>query len=144
MLRPPLCLLSSPTCAQDFELAGHLIPKGARLQCSLAQVMLTDARWAGQPDAAAFRPERWLTEEGRKPGGAWIPFGGGARLCLGWLLAMAEMKALLAAVARSGCAFRPLEPDEPWLLFPLARPVHGMPCAFASPADEPAAPATPA
>ena len=53
------------------------------------------------------------------------------RLCLGWLLAMAEMKALLAVVFRSPLTLTLLEPNEPWLFFPLARPKHGMPARFA-------------
>ncbi|KAL4444058.1 hypothetical protein ABPG75_011795 [Micractinium tetrahymenae] len=109
----------------DFELAGHTIPKGAHLQCSLAQPLRTDARWAGEADPLQFRPERWLDGAAHRTG-AWIPFGGGPRLCLGWLLAMAEMKVLLAAVFR-GHKMTVLHPDSPWALFPLARPKDGMP-----------------
>lgn len=36
---------SNSTHTQDFELAGHHIPKGTHMQCSLAQPLLTDARW---------------------------------------------------------------------------------------------------
>ncbi|KAL4444062.1 hypothetical protein ABPG75_011799 [Micractinium tetrahymenae] len=109
----------------DFELAGHTIPKGTRMQCSLAQPLLTDARWAGEADPLQFRPERWLDGAAHRTG-AWIPFGGGPRLCLGWLLAMAEMKVLLAVVFR-GHKMTVHHPDSPWALFPLARPKDGMP-----------------
>jgi hypothetical protein len=51
------------------------------------------------------------------------------RLCIGWLLAMAEMKVLLAVMFR-GHTLQLQEPDEPWMLFPLARPKHGMPARF--------------
>ena len=44
---------------------------------------------------------------------------------------MAEMKALLAVVFRSPLTLTLLEPNEPWLFFPLARPKHGMPARFA-------------
>lgn len=114
---------------QDFELGGHTIPKGARMQCSLAQVLLTDARWSNDEEPLAFKPERWLGGATRKAG-AWIPFGGGSRLCLGWLLAMAEMKVLLAVVFR-GHSLALSQPDEPWKFFPLARPSRGMPARFA-------------
>ena len=40
--------------------------------------MLSACRWAGEDNPLAFKPERWLTPAGQKPG-AWIPFGGGAR-----------------------------------------------------------------
>lgn len=48
-------------------------------------------RWQDEDDVQAFKPERWLHGAAQKQG-AWIPFGGGQRLCLGWLLAMTEMK----------------------------------------------------
>jgi hypothetical protein len=35
--------------------------------------------------------ERWLSEQGQKTG-AFMPFGGGLRLCVGYILAQAEMK----------------------------------------------------
>ncbi|PRW50773.1 glutamine cyclotransferase [Chlorella sorokiniana] len=113
---------------QDFELCGHLVPKGTRLQCSLNQPLRTDARWAGEEDPQAFKPERWLTPAGQKTG-AWIPFGGGARMCLGYVLAKAEMKVLLACIYRRHRVVLQ-EPDEPWARFPLARPKHGMPARF--------------
>jgi hypothetical protein len=42
---------------------------------------------------------------------------------------MAEMKVLLAVMFR-GHTLQLQEPDEPWALFPLARPKHGMPARF--------------
>jgi len=70
------------------------------------------------PEPAVFRPERFLDSwEGKppqqppspgaerslfvKPGTyTWIPFGGGIRRCLGASLAMAEQRAMLAAIIR--------------------------------------------
>ena len=45
-----------------------------------------------------FQPERWL-DESTKPS-EWMPFGDGARRCIGERLAMAEMKVFLAMMAR--------------------------------------------
>ncbi|PSC75274.1 cytochrome P450 [Micractinium conductrix] len=126
----PIIAGFSRVAVQDFELCGYWIRKGTRLQCSLAQPLLTDPRWAGEAEPLRFSPERWMHGAAQKAG-AWIPFGGGPRLCLGWLLAMAEMKALLAVVFRSPLTLTLLEPNEPWLFFPLARPKHGMPARFA-------------
>ncbi|KAK4142529.1 cytochrome P450 [Dichotomopilus funicola] len=39
------------------------------------------------PDADQYRPERWLENGGRKFGFEYVPFGGGARQCLGQQLA---------------------------------------------------------
>jgi cytochrome P450 len=45
-----------------------------------------------------FKPERWA-DKATKPT-AWMPFGSGARRCLGENLAMTEMKVFLATLAR--------------------------------------------
>jgi hypothetical protein len=68
--------------------------QGRKLVLSLGYPMIFDERWAletGEAGMHSFHPERWLSEEGQKTG-AWMPFGGGARMCLGYLLATAELK----------------------------------------------------
>lgn len=118
---------------QDFELCGYTIKKGTALQCSLTQPIKTDSRWQDEDDVQAFKPERWLHGAAQKQG-AWIPFGGGQRLCLGWLLAMTEMKVLLASIFRR-YALELRLPEEPWVEFPIARPKHGMPARFVATMD---------
>jgi cytochrome P450 len=59
------------------------------------------------PDPFAFVPDRFVD---RKPGTyTWIPFGGGIRRCLGAALAMAEMRIVLATIARR-CELRAADP----------------------------------
>jgi hypothetical protein len=101
-LVPPRLRLPLTLPLQDFELCGYTIPAGTRLQCSLQHTLHTDSRWQAEDDPLAFKPERWLGQRD----GAWIPFGGGPRLCLGWLMAMVEMKVsvgLLFGKAVQGC-----------------------------------------
>lgn len=57
-------------------------------------------------DAATFRPERWLKEhQGGTPGKlhpfASLPYGYGARMCLGRRFADLEMQILLAKLLRN-------------------------------------------
>ena len=48
------------------------------------------------PQAAAFRPERWI--DGSPEPYTWIPFGGGVRRCLGATFALTEMAVVLRTV----------------------------------------------
>lgn len=46
-------------------------------------------------------------------------------MCLGYLLAQAEIKILLAVLARS-CTWRVHDPDEPFMAFPIPAPLNGL------------------
>ncbi len=81
---------------EPVEIAGHLIPKGARV---VPCIHLVHRRPEIYPDPDAFKPERWL---GQTPGTyTWIPFGGGVRRCLGASFALFEMKTILGEIVRS-------------------------------------------
>jgi cytochrome P450 len=50
-------------------------------------------------DPGTFRPERWDPATGQKPPpGAYFPFGGGPRMCIGMPFAQLEMRLLLATI----------------------------------------------
>ncbi len=74
------------------EVAGWLLPAGATVMPSIEIVQHSDAF----ADAATFRPERFL--EGSAPPYTFIPFGGGARRCVGASFAMMEMRAIMRTV----------------------------------------------
>jgi cytochrome P450 len=82
--------------AEPFELHGHRIPAGVPVYyCSWASHRLPDV-W---PDPHAFRPERFVGEERAKiPRGAYVPFGGGSRICLGMRFGQLEVGVVAAAV----------------------------------------------
>ncbi len=78
-----------------WRLGEYVLPAGSAISVS---ILLLHHREDLYPEPFAFRPERWLD---RKPGTyEWIPFGGGARRCLGATLAMAEQRVVLEAMAR--------------------------------------------
>ena len=60
------------------------------------------------PDAAAFRPERFLGADAPDTY-TWIPFGGGTRRCLGASFAQMEMRIVLRRVLER-CALRASDP----------------------------------
>jgi cytochrome P450 len=88
-LRPPIPVVARQV-AKPFPFAGYEVPPKALV---VANALALHRREDLYPDPLVFRPERWLHEE---PGRwTWIPFGGGARHCLGRTLAMFEMNYVL-------------------------------------------------
>ena len=80
----------------EFELHGHRIPAGVPVNySSWASHRLPDV-WE---DPHAFTPERFLPGERDKiPRGAYVPFGGGSRICLGMRFGQLEIKIIAAAI----------------------------------------------
>ena len=124
-LYPPAYAFGREALA-DCEIGGYRVPAGATVFISQWAVH-RDPRFFGA-DAEAFRPERWTAEfEAALPRYAYLPFGGGPRVCIGNRFAMMEAVLLLATVARR---FRlPLASDREVAPFPsiTLRPVGGVP-----------------
>lgn len=83
---------------RDTTLSGYPIPRGTQLWMS-PWVMHRDPQTFPQPER--FLPERWLDGlQRRLPRFAYLPFGGGPRLCIGNAFAMTEATLLIATIAR--------------------------------------------
>merc|ERR1740139_1416473 len=88
---------------ETMVLDGKQIPKGYTIQFNIGLTHKLDPK-ISEPDGShmdvvkGFHPERWFKEE-TKPS-EYMPFGIGARFCLGYNLAMAEMKVFLALFVR--------------------------------------------
>jgi cytochrome P450 len=83
---------------QTYEFAGHKVPRGAYINYSswvchhLPQVF---------PEPGKFRPERFTpAAKAALPKGAYMPFGGGSRICIGMRFGQLEVKAIAAALVR--------------------------------------------
>lgn len=94
-LYPPVWALARIS-TEPYELDGWRLDAGSTLIMS-QWVVHRDARWF--PRAARFLPERWLAQPAPPPG-AFFPFGGGPRLCIGERFAIAEAVLALAAIAQ--------------------------------------------
>lgn len=81
----------------DLEIGGYRVPSGWWVAPSVPLLHGREESFA-HPDE--FRPERFLDEEGEAPKGAFIPFGGGRRHCLGAQFAMIEMTAVIPEVLK--------------------------------------------
>lgn len=109
-----------------LELDGMLLPAGATLA---VDSVLLHHQPGVFPEPEAFRPERFLGGASGGSGGggsAWIPFGGGARRCLGATFAPWEMRVMLATIVRRA-RLRPerARPERAVLRATRLSPRHG-------------------
>lgn len=92
---------------EPFTVGAWTLPAGA---------MVVPCIWLAHRDARVFpEPERFAPErflEGRTSPHAYLPFGGGARRCLGMSFALQEMKIVLATVLRRASLAR-VAPGRP-------------------------------
>jgi cytochrome P450 len=96
-LYPPGWLLTRRSIAAD-SVGGIAIPAMADVLVSPYLVHRHPAQW---PDAERFEPGRFCAAEGdRRSRFAYLPFGLGARACIGEHLALVEMHTHVATLAR--------------------------------------------
>ena len=91
---------------RDYVFAGRRVAAGAPVNySSWASHRLPDV-WE---EPHAFRPERFSPEARKRiPKGAYVPFGGGSRICLGMRFGQAEIRTVATAI---GARFRVELPD---------------------------------
>ncbi|RUS78606.1 hypothetical protein EGW08_013641 [Elysia chlorotica] len=92
---------------ENFQVNGHLFPKGSHLLINLNSALQDEAIWEN-PDE--FYPERFLDARGQliKPS-EFLPFGLGRRVCPGEALARVELDLFLSSMFQR---FR-FEPEDP-------------------------------
>ena len=97
-LYPPAWTLNIRRAAADTTLGGHAIRRGDLIWIA---PFAMHRRPAYFPDPERFDPDRWTPErEKALPRYAYMPFGGGPRVCIGNGFAMMEAQLIVAAVAR--------------------------------------------
>ena len=96
-LYPPVWVFGC-TAAINTELDGYPVRKGTRVMASQWSLH-RDPRWYDAPDE--FRPERWEPAAAQRiPENAWVPFGGGPRVCIGTRFAQVEATLVIATLAQ--------------------------------------------
>jgi cytochrome P450 len=117
-LYPPIWIIERRAIAED-EIAGYHIPAGSSVVISPYALHRHPAFWKNPEE---FNPSRFESP----PPDAYIPFGAGARFCIGHEFAMLEARLIVAMVLQ---CFRlravqghPVEPMPDITL----RPRHGM------------------
>jgi cytochrome P450 len=102
----------------------YVLPRGSVIVVS-PWLLHHDERW--WPDANLFRLERWHDDAiAARPRHAFLPFGGGPRMCIGEGFAWMEAELLVATIARRW-RFE-LDPAQEIALQPVVtlRPKYGM------------------
>ncbi len=113
---------------REFEFGGYRIPAGAHVGINIYWTHFSDEYW---DDPMTFDPMRHTPDKVRERHKyAWVPFGGGAHMCLGLHFAYMQVKILLAQLlqryrieAESGYA-----PD--WQEWPIPQPKDGLKVEF--------------
>jgi cytochrome P450 len=96
-LYPPAWAIGRES-TQPFELGGYSFPAGTTIFI-IPWVLHRDSRYFEEPEA--FRPERWMGSLARElPRFAYMPFGGGPRICIGQRFAMIEAVLVLTTMAQ--------------------------------------------
>ncbi|KAF8656553.1 hypothetical protein HU200_060612 [Digitaria exilis] len=109
---------------RGVTLGGVHVPAGVNIYVPVSTVHLDPELWG--PDAGEFRPERFAAGGKAPPPHAYLPFGAGARTCLGQTFAMAELKVLLAlVVSRFELTLSPAYVHSPALRL-IVEPEHGV------------------
>jgi cytochrome P450 len=97
-LYPPAPGISARAVLEDDEVAGVKIPKGSIILITPWVLHRHRLLW---DNPEKFDPERFSPERSRgRHRFAYLPFGGGPRVCIGMALAMAEAQLILATMAR--------------------------------------------
>ncbi|MFD9958775.1 cytochrome P450 [Amycolatopsis sp. NPDC058986] len=107
--RPVIDLTSRQVKADSLRLGRWTLPKGHAVLVSIALIHDDERIF---PNARAFDPSRFV---GTRPDlYQWIPFGGGARRCIGAAFANMELNVVLRTLLREYTLVPTNERDERW------------------------------
>jgi cytochrome P450 len=94
--RRPVIPIAARKALEPIDLMGYSLPAGSVLMVAIYLIHGDPEIYA---DPKEFKPERFLESDPKgMEGGAWIPFGGGIRRCLGASLAQYELAVVIRTV----------------------------------------------
>ncbi len=113
---------------KEFTFGGFCIPAGTQVGISAAAVHVMEEYW---PDPLKFDPLRFLPAEvANRHKYAWVPFGGGAHMCLGLHFAYMQVKILMAQIlTRYQIEIEPGYAPK-WQPWPIPKPRDGLVVKF--------------
>lgn len=96
----PAGVVSPREAVTDVLVGGYRIPKGTLILWSAYLAGRNGAAWA---EPLRFKPDRFLDldpDQRAMADAAWVPFGRGARNCIGFALAQMELTLIIARLAQ--------------------------------------------
>ncbi len=122
---PPTYIVGR-TAIEDTVLGGYRIPRGTVVQ-PCWRIPQREEKYF--PEAAAFRPDRWLANrQAQHPPHAYVPFGSGLRTCIGAAFARMESVIALAAITQRWRVEVISEQHPEVITMGIYRCRNGLPC----------------
>jgi cytochrome P450 len=115
---------------KDFKFGGYDFKAGTYIGVSPSFTHQMAEYW---PDPDSFDPMRFEPEQvAARHKYAWVPFGGGAHMCLGLHFAYMQIKILMWHLLRSSSIALPKGSGDQWQTWPIPQPRDGLPVSFPS------------
>jgi cytochrome P450 len=123
-LIPPVPMIPR-RAVKDFDFGGYHIPAGAGVGVNPLYTHYMAEHW---PDPERFDPLRFTTQiSATRHKYAWVPFGGGAHMCLGLHFAYMQAKAFFFQLLASRQIVLPADYECQFHMVPIPRPKDGLP-----------------
>jgi len=111
-----------------FEFGGCSIPAGTPVGINIHHTHHDETLW---PDPSTFDPMRFTPEKVKaRHKYAWVPFGGGAHMCLGLHFAYMQVKILLAQLLQQYSIEVAPGYEPEWQAWPIPQPKDGLKVSF--------------
>jgi cytochrome P450 len=123
-LYPPVPIIPR-LAVREFEFGGYTIPANTVVAISPMATQTSSELWV---DPDEFDPLRFSQENSRnRHKYAWVPFSGGAHMCLGLHFAYMQMKCFVARLLLTSKIVVPEGYKTDWQILPIPRPKDGLP-----------------
>jgi cytochrome P450 len=127
-LYPPLSSMPR-MCTRDTVFRDYLIPAGTMVGVFPIHTHHMASLWT---DPYRFDPERFSSarQEDKRHSFAWVPFGGGAHMCIGQHFATLQVKAIMHQLLLRYRWSVSADYVMPYQLVPIAKPRDGLPISL--------------
>ena len=113
---------------KDFKFGGYRVPAGTPVGINIAMTHEMEEYW---DEPAKFDPMRFTPDKVKaRHKYAWVPFGGGAHMCLGLHFAYMQVKVLMVHILSQYQIEIADGYDPEWKAWPIPQPKDGLKVSF--------------